>query len=147
MTEIKPKNGPRQIIDNALRAVKGDSIQSLVEDFTAEMTTVAEGLCEDQAKLRGRMTDLENAQDRDRQRLESEVASLEQEGAESTRELREQIRQLTARLDALEHQDEKKQKQRQKKKWLGEGWIGQVIILAAIVCGAWVIVTVLNLFH
>ena len=145
MTEIKPKSGPRQIIDSALRAVKGDTTQSLVEDFTAEMTTVAEGLCEDQAKLRSRMTALENAQDRDRQRLEDALGSLETETDENTRELSERVRQLTARLEALERQDEKKQKS--KRKFLGEGWIGQLIILAAIVCGAWVLVTILNLFR
>ena len=145
MAELKPKNGPRQIIDSALRAVKGDSTQSLVEDFTAEMTTVAEGLCEDQAKLRSRMSALENAQDRDRQRLEDALSALESETDDSTRELSERVRLLTARLEALEKQEEKKQKT--KKKILGEGWIGQLTILAAIVCGAWVIVTLLNLFH
>lgn len=145
MAELKPKSGPRQLIDSALRVVKGDTTQSLVEDFTAEMTTVAEGLCEDQAKLRSRMTALEHAQDRDRQRLEDALGALESETDGHTRELEERLRQLTARLDTLEKQDEKKQKA--KKKFPGEGWLGQLTILAAIVCGAWVIVTILNLFR
>ncbi len=38
--------------DQALKAVKGDSTKELVEQFTQEMTLVAEGLCEDQARLR-----------------------------------------------------------------------------------------------
>ena len=43
---------PLRFWDGALKAVKGDNTHQLVEQFTAEMTLVAEGLCEDQSKLR-----------------------------------------------------------------------------------------------
>ena len=38
--------------NQALKVVKGDSLNDMVEQFTQEMTLVAEGLCEDQARLR-----------------------------------------------------------------------------------------------
>ncbi len=145
MTMQKPKSGPMQLIDSALRAVKGDSTQSLVEQFTAEMTTVAEGLCEDQARLRERMTDLEQAQDRDRQHLESELETLETETDETREDLRQQIKQLTARIEVLESRENKKAKKA--KKWFGEGWLGQLTLLVGIACGAWVLVSILQLFH
>ena len=50
LTEEK-MNKP-SIWNQALKAVKGDSMNEMVEQFTQEMTLVAEGLCEDQARLR-----------------------------------------------------------------------------------------------
>lgn len=50
MDEKMPSK-PRQLWSQALRAVKGDQTQTLVEQFTSEMTLVAEGLVEDQAGL------------------------------------------------------------------------------------------------
>ena len=44
---------PKKIWNDALKAVKGENTNQLIEQFTAEMTLVAEGLCEDQNKLRG----------------------------------------------------------------------------------------------
>ena len=43
---------PRTLWESALKVVKGDSAEQLVEQFTAEMTLVAEGLYDDQARLR-----------------------------------------------------------------------------------------------
>jgi len=47
---ITQKSG--KIITDALKKVKGEDVTGLIEDFTSEMTLVAEGLCEDQSKLR-----------------------------------------------------------------------------------------------
>ena len=55
---------PRKIWDNALRAVKGENTMQVVENFTAEMTLVAEGLCEDHGRLRKAVEDMESEQDR-----------------------------------------------------------------------------------
>ena len=38
--------------EHALRVVRGEGTAELVERFTQEMTLVAEGICEDQARLR-----------------------------------------------------------------------------------------------
>ena len=48
-TQTKPKP---KLWDGALKMVKGENTTQLIEQFTAEMTLVAEGLCEDQNKLR-----------------------------------------------------------------------------------------------
>ena len=41
----------KDFFGNALSTVKGKDLSVLVEDFSSEMTLVAEGLSEDQAKL------------------------------------------------------------------------------------------------
>ena len=46
------KTNKPSLWNQALKVVKGDSTTELVEQFTQEMTLVAEGLCEDQARLR-----------------------------------------------------------------------------------------------
>ena len=43
---------PKKLWDGALKMVKGENTTQLIEQFTSEMTLVAEGLCEDQSKLR-----------------------------------------------------------------------------------------------
>ena len=57
--------------DGALKMVKGENTNQLIEQFTAEMTLVAEGLCEDQTKLRREVDDLTTQEDRRIQKLES----------------------------------------------------------------------------
>ena len=46
------KTAKPSLWNQALKVVKGDSMNDMVEQFTQEMTLVAEGLCEDQARLR-----------------------------------------------------------------------------------------------
>ena len=143
MSEEKEVSMPRKLWNSALKTVKGDSTQSLVENFTAEMTLVAEGLCEDQAKLRSQVESLENGQDHDRQSLRSEIDSLETALREQQRDTDERLRVLTDRADALERMLTKNGK-KEKKGLFGLGWLPQVIILAAIVCGSWVLVTLMQ---
>ena len=50
--QAKAENGAQKFWNGALKLVKGENTAKLIEDFTAEMTLVAEGLCEDQSKLR-----------------------------------------------------------------------------------------------
>lgn len=140
MTEQKEVSGARKFFDQALKTVKGDNTTALVEDFTAEMTLVAEGLCDDQAKLRSRMDNLENQQDRVEQRLVSEQEALESMIRENQRDADQHMDELTRRLTALEKRSNEK-----KTKNVPTGIIRQLTWLAAIVCGAWVIVTILNL--
>ena len=142
--EEKDVSVPRKIWNSALKTVKGDSTQALVENFTAEMTLVAEGLCEDQAKLRSQVESLENGQDRDRQSLRAEIEALETAMREQQRDTDEKLRVLTDRADALERAVQKSNGKKGKKSLFGLGWLPQVIILAAIVCGSWVLVTLMQ---
>ncbi len=140
--EEKEVSKPRKIWNNALKTVKGDSTQTLVENFTAEMTLVAEGLCEDQAKLRAQVESLENGQDRSRQRFDSEVEALETSVREQQKEMDDRLGALTDRIAAIERTLDKTIKK--KKGITGWGWLAQLTLLAGIICGAWVLVTLLN---
>ena len=70
----KPK---KTLWDGALKMVKGENTNQLIEQFTAEMTLVAEGLCEDQTKLRREVDNMTTQQDRRIQKLESRIDLLE----------------------------------------------------------------------
>ena len=130
MAEQDLLSAPRKFLSNALHAVKGDSTQSLVENFTSEMTLVAEGLCEDQAKLRTQLDDLERREDSDRQRITDETETLRADLETDIHDARE-----------IAHKQEKK------KRFGMDGLLRSLIILAGIVCGSWVLVTILNMFR
>lgn len=139
MSEEKTVSKPMQLWNNALKAVKGDSTAQLVEQFTAEMTLVAEGLCEDQARLRQSVEELRREDDRTAQRLVSEVQALESAIRENQRDTDRRLEDMSRRLAAMEN----KANSRQKKHL---GLIQQVTILVSIACGTWLLVTILNLF-
>ncbi len=136
-------------LTSALKAVRGENTQSLVEDFTSEMTLVAEGLCEDQARARARMETIERSAEQNRQHVESELQSLEETITSNHREAMDRIKTLSGRLDALEKQQEKSQKDKEKEKkhFSLANLMTGLIVLAAIVCGSWVLVTVLGMFR
>ena len=104
---------PRKLWNGALKMVKGDNTTQLIEQFTAEMTLVAEGLCEDQSKLRAETDRLITEKDRQIQKLESRVDllenALEEERAQRDRELTEN-RDRMAALERQAAQSEKKEK-------------------------------------
>ena len=127
-----------QLWNSALKAVKGDSTQQLVEQFTAEMTLVAEGLCEDQARLRQSVEELRREDDRHAQRLASEVQAIDATLRENQRENDRRLEDMQRRLAALESKANSRRKER--------SWLSQVTLLVGIVCGTWLLVTVLNLF-
>ena len=139
MSEEKNVSRPMQLWNSALKAVKGDSTQQLVEQFTAEMTLVAEGLCEDQARLRQSVEELRREDDRHAQRLASEVQAIDATLRENQRENDRRLEDMQRRLAALES---KANSRRRKERC----WLSQVTLLVGIVCGTWLLVTVLNLF-
>lgn len=141
MSEEKNVSKPRQMWNQALKVVKGESTEQLVEDFTSEMTLVAEGLCEDQSRLRKAVDDLRDEQDHLDQRVKSEQEALEATLRENQRDTDRRLDELTHRLAALETKQKSKPARKE------NGWISQLTVLVAIAAGAWVIVTVLNLFH
>ena len=73
----KPENTPQKLWNGALKLVKGENTAKLIEDFTAEMTLVAEGLCEDQTKLRREVDHLFTEEDRHIQKVESKIDLVE----------------------------------------------------------------------
>lgn len=128
---------PKELMVGALQMIKGQDVQNLVESFTSEMTMVAEGLYDDQMRLRREVEELSSRQeDLFRQALDAReemYSRLDQ----SQKELATRISDMQKRLQALESKQGKQGKK--------NGVLSQVTVLAAIVAGAWIIVTVLNL--
>ena len=143
MAEEKTVSKPIQLWNSAVKAVKGDNTHQLVEEFTSEMTLVAEGLCEDQARLRQAVDDLSVEHDRVNQRTRSEVEALETTIRETQRDLDKRMDELSRRMDAFETREKALA---QKKDKAPQGMIRQLTVLVSIIAGAWVLVTILNLF-
>lgn len=141
MAEERSGKGPVKLWNQAVKAVKGENAGQLVEEFTAEMTLVAEGLVEDQARLRNALEDLQRQRDRDAQTYASELEALENELQEQQREMERRLTELSRRLDTMD-------KQRSKGRgFFPAAWMDKLLILAGIVCGSWVLVSIINLFH
>ena len=113
---------PKKLWDGALKMVRGDNTNQLIERFTAEMTLVAEGLCEDQNTLH--------------REVDAAETSLEEERKEHDRDLTE----LRNRLASLEKKAAVKPAKEKK------NIIRDLTILVAIAAGAWVLVTIINKF-
>ena len=133
--------GPVKLWSQAVKAVKGEHAD-LVEEFTAEMTLVAEGLVEDQARLRQTVEELQRSRDRETQALSSELEALNNDLREQQREIDKRLSELSRRLDAME-----KHRGSKGKFGLPTGWMDKLLILAGVVCGSWVLVSIINLFH
>ena len=129
--------------NQALRAVKSDSTTELVEQFTQEMTLVAEGLCEDQARLRKAVDGLIREAEGQKAKSEQDYQDVLRQLAEGQKDTRARLDELSRRVSALEKPAVKEKKGRFR---LGGDVISRITILAAIVCGSWIIVTILRLF-
>ena len=134
---------PKKLWDGALKMVKGDNTNQLIEQFTAEMTLVAEGLCEDQTKLRKEVDDLTGEEDRRIQKLESRISLLESSLEEERKAHDRDLTELRNRLSPLEKQAAKAPAKEKKK---AGGIIRGLTLVVGIAAAAWVIVTVLNVF-
>ena len=139
---MEEQKKPRTLWESALKVVKSDSTEQLVEQFTAEMTLVAEGLYDDQARLKREMEGLRQEQDRLSQRVGSEQQAQEAALMEAQRDLDRRLDDFARRLSAMEAKLSAKPK-----KMKMDGLVGQLTVLACIVCGSWVLVTILNLFR
>ena len=131
---------PRNIFSDAIKAVKGENTNQLIEQFTAEMTLVAEGLCEDQNKLRCDIDRAITEEDRRVQSLESRISLLETTIKEEQRNHEETKEELRSRIADIE----KKKNQERKNRGKAADLFRQLTILAGIIGGAWVIVTIIN---
>ncbi len=129
----------KEFMTGVFNPLKGKDLNQLVEDFTSEMTLVAEGLSEDQQKL-FRETDKLSAQQTE---LEQRLLDGLHDADVENKELRKEVRDLTARLDKAE----KALSERKSKKSDGlVSIIRQATWLVAIFSAAWVIVTIIKAF-
>ena len=134
---------PKKIWDGALKMVRGENTAQLIENFTAEMTLVAEGLCEDQSTLRRDVDKMITEEDRRIQALSTQVDAAETSIEEERRAHDRDVTELRNRLAALEKQASQKPAKEKARKG---NIIRDLTILVAIAAGAWVIVTMINKF-
>ncbi len=136
----KPQKKPT-LWDGALKMVKGENTSQLIEQFTAEMTLVAEGLCEDQTKLRREVDDLTTQEDRRIQKLESRIDLLETTIEEERKQHDKDLTELRNRLSPLEKNAAKPAVKEKKK---AGSIIRDLTWLVGIAAAAWVIVTIIH---
>lgn len=127
----------KRLIGKTLAPLKGGDTAQMIEDFTAEVSLVTEGLSEDQERI-SRLIDNVAAQ---QTTFENDIESqLEQ--------VRDDLKGTEKRFKELEGKLSKVEKLVQEKKIKKvEGWTGFVHALTwliGIAAGAWIIVTVLN---
>ena len=137
-------NKPKKIWNDALKMVRGEDPNQLMEHFTAEMTLVAEGLCEDQNKLRGEVDRMMNEEDRRLQQVNSRVEEIETLMAERERESDQLVTELRNRLSALEKQNTRltrEQEQREKKEKKSRNLVRDITILIAVAAIAVIVVS------
>lgn len=132
---------PKKLWDGALKMVRGENANQLIENFTAEMTLVAEGLCEDQSALRREVDKMITEEDRRIQALQTRVDAAETSLEEERRVHDRDVTELRNRLAALEKQAANKTA---KEKTRRGNIIRDLTVLVAIAAGAWVIVTIIN---
>lgn len=127
--------GAKELLETTWGSLKGRDINQAVEEFTGEMTLVAEGLSEDQAALR-----------RDVELAAAQLTLLEEDvrGAarhEDVAELAQKLTALQKRLEALE----KPAKAGKKERAGLMGVLRQATWMVGFVCIAWVAVTLLRM--
>lgn len=135
--EKKPNliTGAKELLESTFGSLKGRDINQSVEEFTSEMTIVAEGLSEDMTALR-RDADLLGAQ---LTLVEEDVSQAAK--AQDVTALQNDLRALVKRVDALE----KPAKPDKKDKRGLYALLRQATWMVGFVCIAWVIVTLLKL--
>ncbi len=132
----------KEFMNGVLSPLKGKDIGQLVEDFTSEMTLVAEGLSEDQQKL-SQETEKLSAQQTE---LEQRMLDGFHDAGVTADDLRREVTDLRIRLEKAEKllQDKKEQKGRKTEGITAV--LRQATWLVAIFSGAWIIVTIIRAF-
>ena len=144
---------PKKLWDGALKMVKGENAHQLMEQFTSEMTLVAEGLCEDQSRLHQDVERMMREEDQRVQKLEARISLLEQSLEEERNAHDRDLTETRTRMSALEKKAERqareneknaeKEREKKQKKPLTQ----ELILLVGIASGSWVLVTLLNLIR
>ena len=138
------KTAKPSLWNQALKVVKGDSTTELVEQFTQEMTLVAEGLCEDQARLRRAVDGLIKEGEGQRAKSEQDYQDLLRRLDEAQKDTKQKMEELSRRVSLLEKPAAKKEKKGIRGLFTGD-LLGRVTLLVAMVCGTWMAVTLMNL--
>ena len=144
MAMTEEKTGKPSLWNQALKVVKGDSTTELVEQFTQEMTLVAEGLCEDQARLRKAVEGLIRETEGQKQKSGQEYEELLRQLDVHQKDMKQKLDELSRRVSALEKPAARKE--RKGLLGLGSDAIGRLTLLVGMVCATVLIVTVLRLF-
>ncbi len=126
----------------ALKTVKGDSTAELVEQFTQEMTLVAEGLCEDQARLRKAVDGLIQEAEGQKAKSEQDYQDVLRQLETHQKEMKQRLEELSRRVAALE----KPAKAAKGKGIFSGDMMSRITLLVGLVCATVLIVTVLKLF-
>ena len=132
---------PKKLWDGALKMVKGENTTQLIEQFTSEMTLVAEGLCEDQTSLRREVDGMMIQEDQRIQKLESRIELAETSLEEERKNHDKDVTELRGRLSALEKQAARAPTKEKKK---AGTIIRDLTWLVGIAAAAWVIVTIIH---
>lgn len=127
----------------ALKTVKGDSTTELVEQFTQEMTLVAEGLCEDQARLRKTVDALIRETDGQKAKSEQDYQDVLRQMENHQKDTDRRLEELSRRVAALEKPAGKGMLGRFH---LGGDMMSRITVLVGLVCATVLIVTILKLF-
>ena len=118
---------------------KAPDLHATIEQFTAEMTLVAEGLSEDQDRL-SQLSD----------RLNAQQTAFEQETLDKFHDVSVSLQETNARLDQLDDKLAKLQKQAADKKLKKTdgltALVRQCTYLVGILCAAWIITTLIQFF-
>lgn len=130
----------KNFMNGVLSPLKGRDMNQMVEEYTSQMTLVAEGLSEDQEKLARENEKLAVQQTMLEQRVEDGFHDADV----TADELRRQVEELTKRLDKAERliQDKKVKKV--------EGFtslLRQATWLAGILVGGWLAFTLINMLR
>ena len=129
----------KDFMNGVLSPLKGKDTGQLVEEFTSEMTLVAEGLSEDQEKLR-----------QDQEKLAAQQTLMEQNLLDQLHDAQVTMQEMQQEIDGLRRRLEKDEKTIGEKKIKKvEGFTGllrQATWLAAVVVGGWLAVTIINFF-
>ncbi len=140
------ENKPKKLWDGALKMVKGENTTQLIEQFTSEMTLVAEGLYDDQMKLRRNVDQMMTEEDQRIQKLESRIqlleAALDEERAAHDRDLTETRNRLASMEKKTASQSAEKKNGKDMSK---RSIIRDLTWLVGIAAGAWIIVTILHM--
>ena len=144
---------PKKLWNGALKMVKGENTNQLMEQFTSEMTLVAEGLCEDQSRLHQDVDRMMREEDQRIQKLEARISllekTLEEERNAHDRDLTEarnrfaSLEKKTDRVERENARNEEKEREKKQKKPL----IRELTVLVGIAGGSWVLVTLLHLIR
>ena len=144
-TEITEKTSvaekPKKLWNGALRMVRGENTAQLIENFTAEMTLVAEGLCEDQSNLRRDVDKMMTEEDRRIQALQTRADAAESSLEEERRAHDRDLTELRNRIAALEKKaNSRETREKPQKRYL----VRDLTVLVGIAAGAWVLVTIIT---